>query len=411
MSDNPWVNAKAQLKNAALFANVSPNLITRLSEPDRIIEGSLQVAMDDGSTRSFQGFRVQHNNIRGPYKGGLRYHPQVNMDEVKALSFWMTMKCAIADVPFGGGKGGVVVDPKQLSNAELERLTREFAHLLQPHIGPDKDVPAPDVNTNGQIMAWLRDEYEKLTGTSAPAVVTGKPVGSGGSEGRTEATGLGGKYALDEMLKLSGETGEGKKVAIQGFGNVGSYLARYLVEDGYKVVALSDSKSAIFTSQGFSDISALETYKKDHGSLSGFPGAQDINLGYVLTLDVDIAVPAALENAITVENATDIKARVVLEMANGPTTKEADDILKNKGVILIPDILANAGGVVVSYLEWYQNLHNEKWEKQRVFKELESKMRSAAVETYRESVTLGIDLRDAAYVVALKRLDSAFGQN
>ena len=406
MRANPWETAQAQLQKAALSLRLDPLLLARLSQPDRIVEVSLPLKMDDGSVRVFSGFRVQHNNLRGPYKGGLRYHRDVDMDEVKALSFLMTMKNALVDVPFGGGKGGIAVNPKELSEGELERLTREFTRRLAPVIGPELDVPAPDVNTNGKIMDWIRDEYEKAVGHPAPAVVTGKPLGAGGSEGRTEATGLGGSFALDEILRLRGVSGKGKTVAIQGFGNVGSYLARYLQKAGYKVVAFSDSKSAVFSGKGFSDIDSLEAFKKEHGSLLGYPGAKAIRNDEILTLPVDIIVPAALENALTADIAKGVKASVVLEMANGPTTPEAEEILRANNVTVIPDILANSGGVAVSYFEWFQNRRDERWTKAEVFKKLEKKMRAAADAVYRTARERGVTLRDAAYIVAIERLAS-----
>ena len=406
MRANPWETAQTQLQKAAQALSLDPLLLARLSQPDRIVEVSLPLKMDDGSVRVFSGFRVQHNNIRGPYKGGLRYHPDVDMDEVKALSFWMTMKNALVDVPFGGGKGGIAVNPKELSEGELERLTREFTRRLAPVIGPELDVPAPDVNTNGKIMDWIRDEYEKTVGHPALSVVTGKPLGAGGSEGRTEATGLGGSFALDEILRLRGVSGKGKTVAIQGFGNVGSYLARYLQKSGYKVVALSDSKSAIFSGKGFNDIDALEVFKKEHGSFAGYPAAKAIRNDEILTLPVDIVVPAALENALTADIAKGVKASVVLEMANGPTTPEAEEILRANNVTVIPDILANSGGVAVSYFEWFQNRRDERWTKAEVFKKLEKKMRAASDAVFRTARERGVTLRDAAYVVAIERLAS-----
>jgi glutamate dehydrogenase/leucine dehydrogenase len=404
---NPWEAAQSELEKAARRLQLDPLHHARLAEPDRIIEVSLPLQMDDGTVRRFDGFRVQHNNIRGSYKGGLRYHPQVDMNEVKALSFWMTMKNAVIDVPFGGGKGGIAVDPKELSKGELERLTRSFARALSPVVGPEMDVPAPDVNTNGTIMRWFRDEYEKVTGASAAAVVTGKPLEYGGSEGRTEATGLGGIYALDEILKLRGETLSAKRIAVQGIGNVGSYFARYAIERGACVVALSDSKGGILQEGGFSDIGAVEAYKKENGALTGFPGATLIGSAAVLELDVDIVVPAALENAITDENAPRIKAPLIVEMANGPTTPEADAILGAAGKTVVPDILANSGGVAVSYFEWYQNIHSEHWNKSDVFSRLEEKMR-AAVRTIDENAkTSAVSLRDAAYLVAISRVAAA----
>ncbi|MEK9153985.1 MAG: Glu/Leu/Phe/Val dehydrogenase [Patescibacteria group bacterium] len=405
MQNNPWERARAQLKNTAKIISLDSLLEARLGSPDRVVEISIPLLLDDGSVKVFTGFRVQHNNILGPYKGGLRYHPQVDMDEVKALAFWMTMKNAVIDVPFGGGKGGITVDPKKLSESELERLTRGFARELSSYIGPETDVPAPDVNTTPKIMAWIRDEYSKIVGKDSPAVVTGKPVGEGGSEGRTEATGLGGFYALMELLNLSNREYKDMTVAIQGFGNVGSFLAEYLKEAGFKIVALSDSKGGIYAPEGI-DVAKAETYKKSKGSLLGF-GGKDISSDEVLTLPVDIIVPAALENAITEKNAPDIKASIVLELANGPTTLEADEILRAKRITVIPDILANAGGVAVSYFEWYQNMHDEKWKKEDVFKKLKAKMDSAARAVYGAHKTYGVSLREAAYIVALKRIAAA----
>ena len=418
MENNPWTRAQEQLRSAASHLSLDPLLLARLGSPDRVIEVSLPVRMDDGSARVFDGFRVQHNNIRGPYKGGLRYHPKVDMDEVKALAFWMTMKNAIVDVPFGGGKGGIAVDPKKLSEAELERLTREFARKLTPVIGPALDVPAPDVNTNGKIMNWIRDEYARGTGSDAPAVVTGKPLEAGGSEGRPEATGLGGRYALDAFLRMQGRSPRGMTVAIQGFGNVGSFLARYLQESGFTIVALSDSKGGIYVPHGINDLKAVEDCKERSGKLAGCycvgsvcdlatmesVGGRDISPEEVLTLPVDVVVPAALENAITEENAPDIQASIVLELANGPTTIEADAILAKKGVTVIPDILANAGGVAVSYFEWYQNIHGEKWKKEDVFAKLKEKMEAASEAVHAASLECKVSLREAAYIVALKRL-------
>lgn len=418
MSNNPWEQALAELEKAAVHANVPRSLIERLKTPDRIIEVSIPVVMDDGRTQVFHGYRVQHNNMRGPYKGGLRYHPKVNMDEVKALSFWMTMKNAIVDVPFGGGKGGITVDPKMLSEGELERLTRAFTREIAPYIGPELDVPAPDVNTNAKIMAWMRDEYARATGKDAPAVVTGKPIEKGGSEGRIEATGLGGFYVLAEIMKQTGRRKSGASVAIQGFGNVGKYLANYLKDAGFSIVALSDSKGGIYVKSGIPDLKTVAECKEKSGKLAGcycvgsvcdlsnmeVLGGRDITSLEALTLPVDIAVPAALENAITKENAADVQASIVLEMANGPTTREADEILKKKHALVIPDVLANSGGVAVSYYEWYQNMHEETWEKDTVFQKLKERMEEAARAVHEASKEYSVSLRDAAYIVALKRL-------
>ncbi len=407
MHNNPWDRAKMQLERAASLVEVDSEVLARLERPDAIIEVTLPVVMDDGTEKTFRGYRVQHNNILGPYKGGLRYHPQVDLDEAKALAFWMTMKNALINVPFGGGKGGIEVDPKKLSEGELERLTRVFTGKLALHVGPEKDVPAPDVNTNSKTMHWIVDEFSKLVGVHTPAVVTGKPIEHGGSEGRTEATGLGGSFALLAILSKIDRKPAGLTMAIQGFGNVGSYLARYAKESGIRVVALSDSKSAIYIQEGI-DLQEVEAYKKEKGTFKGFHDA-DIAPDTILSLPVDIVVPAALENAITEHNAHDIKASMVLELANGPTTLEADEILRSKNILVIPDILANAGGVVVSYFEWLQNKTGQKWTKETVFKELKQKMDAAAARVFSISKEKAVSLRDAAYIVALQNIQDKKG--
>lgn len=408
LRDNVWERAKEQLAEAAALVELSPLLRARLSSPDRVAEVSLPITMDDGRVEVFRGFRVQHNNIRGPYKGGLRYHPQVDMDEVKALAFWMTMKNAVVDVPFGGGKGGVAVDPKKLSAGELERLTREFARKLQPIIGPLLDVPAPDVNTTAEIMGWIADEYGKGTGTPTRAVVTGKHIAHGGSHGRTEATGEGGAYALAAIVRAGGKEPRGMTIAVQGFGNVGSYFARAVTRLGMRVVALSDSKSGIYAPEGIADIDAVEAFKRTHGTLEvAVPGAKRIAPDEVLALPVDVVVPAALENALTADNAALVQTPYVLELANGPTTAAADGILNARGAIVIPDILANAGGVAVSYFEWHQNMNDEQWEKAHVLEKLQGKMEAAAAAVLDASKRLSVPLRTAAYAVALERLQAA----
>jgi glutamate dehydrogenase/leucine dehydrogenase len=401
MQNNPWQRALAQLQRTLELTEAHPDLQHRLKEPDRVVEVNVPVEMDSGETKTFRGYRVQHNNIRGPYKGGLRFHPQVDLDEAKALAFWMTMKNALIGVPFGGGKGGIEVDPKSLSEGELERLTRNFARELAHVIGPEKDVPAPDVGSNAQMMHWIADEYSKHVGGKSPAVVTGKPVEHGGSEGRTEATGYGGGFVLETIMRKLGKEPKGS-VAIQGFGNVGSYLAEYLSNRGFTIVGLSDSKSGIYAEDGI-DVEAAGKFKDEQGSLAGFGGTA-VSPSDVLTLPVDIIVPAALENSITDKNAPDIKASIVLELANGPTTLEADAILSKQGIIVIPDILANAGGVAVSYFEWEQNRREEKWTKEDVFAKLRPMMESAAEKVYAESQAKQISLRDAAYSVALRSL-------
>lgn len=403
---NPWHRALEQLEKAATIVELDPDLKARLQKPDAIVDAEFAVTMDTGEEKQFRGYRVQHNNILGAYKGGIRYHPAVDLDEAKALAFWMTMKCALVGVPFGGGKGGIEVDPKKLSEGELERLTRAFTKELALHIGPEKDVPAPDVNTNSKIMHWIYDEYSKLVGRPTPMIVTGKPLAIGGSEGRTEATGLGGAYALFTILKKMGKDPKGMTVAIQGFGNVGSFLARYLEEAGMKIVAIADSKSGVYAEEGL-DVAAAEYQKKEKGNFTGI-GAP-IAPEEVLTVSADIVVPAALENAITENNARDIKATIVLEMANGPTTLEADALLNERGVMVIPDILANAGGVIVSYFEWLQNKSNQKWRKEEVFHELKTKIEGAADKVFFTSRAQHISMRDAAYVVALRNIQDKLG--
>lgn len=405
MHHNPWQRALTQLADTLPRTSADTLLRERLAHPDRIVEVSLPLLRDDGSVAVYQGYRVQHNNIRGPYKGGLRYHPAVDLDEAKALAFWMTIKNAVVDVPFGGGKGGIAVDPNALSERELERLTRAFTRAIAPVIGPLVDVPAPDVNTNSRTMSWIADEYAKVAGHPEPAVVTGKPVTLGGSEGRTEATGEGGAAVLKCVLEKRGVRGN-KTVAIQGYGNVGSHLARALIRDGFTLVAVSDSKGGIYNPAGFTDLDIIDSTKRATGRLAS-AGATEITPSELLTLPVDIVVPAALENAITEENAARIQAAFVLEMANGPTTREADALLASRGVIVIPDVLANAGGVCVSYYEWLQNRSSERWSKDDVLTKLRAQMTRAtdAVLTHEEES--GRSLRECAYQLALTRIAAA----
>lgn len=429
-NNNPWERAKQQLKRAAKKLSLDPLLLATLSEPDKIIEVHIPLKMDNGSIKAFKGFRVQHNNLLGPYKGGIRYHQQVNMDEVKALAFWMTMKNAIIDVPFGGGKGGIEIDPKQLSEKELEQLTRRFTRKLIADIGPTIDVPAPDVNTNSKIMGWILDEYEKQIRmqkvkhkkSEILSVITGKSLEMGGSEGRIEATGLGGAYALLATLKKLGKDPKDMSIAVQGFGNVGRNVAYFLQKEGFKIVALSDSKGGIYIPNGILDINEVERCKKEKGLLAGcycvgsvcdlenkeVLGGRNIAAHDILTLPVDIVVPSALENVITKDNATKIQAKIVLEMANGPTTQEADEILKKRNITVIPDVLANSGGVAVSYFEWYQNMHQEKWKKEEVFDKLKKKMEHAVGNVLTMQKEYGGTLREAAYILALKRIKNKF---
>lgn len=421
---NPWKRAQQQLAKAGEHLKLDPLLMAHLSEPERIIEVSLPFKKDNGEIHTARGYRVQHNSHHGPYKGGLRYHPDVSMDEVKSLAFLMTIKNAIIDVPFGGGKGGITIDPKVLSEPELERLTRLFTRRLAHAIGPDKDIPAPDVNTNAKIMSWIVDEYSIIVGKHSPAVVTGKPIEHGGSLGRTEATGLGGSYALLEIIRRKGLDPKTLTVAVQGFGNVGYYIAHFLQQNGLKVVALSDSKGGIYIPDGVASIEQIEKCKQQKGYLAGCycvgsvcdiqykdrVQGRDISPDELLTLPVDIIVPAALGNVITKDNAYQIKADIILEMANGPTTIAADEILQAENKIVIPDILANSGGVAVSYFEWYQNIHNETWSKEDVFKKLERKMTKAVGDVYDAAREHSVTLRDAAYLVALQRLEKTWNK-
>ena len=371
--------------------------------PERTVEVSLPLRRDSGEPAVFSGYRVQHNNLRGPYKGGLRFHQNVSMDEVKALALWMTIKCAVIDIPMGGGKGGIAVDPKQLSMGELEQLTRMFTRRIADVIGPMKDVPAPDVNTNPQVMAWIKDEYSTLVGHPAPAVVTGKAIADGGSQGRNEATALGGVYALLAYLRARGKEPAGMTVAVQGYGNAGRIAARLLTEHGCRVIAASDSQGGCYFPAGIADLAELERIKDTTKTVKGAIG-QEISSEELLVLPVDILVPAALEDSLTSAIAENVKASIVIELANGPTTLDADAILRRKGVVVLPDVLANAGGVAVSYFEWYQNLHGEEWTVEDVHEKLRSKMDSAVTKVLRIAEKHHIGLRQAAYVLALESL-------
>ena len=347
---NPYQDAMHQLDKVSKVKNFGDDFIARLRIPDRDIRISIPVSMDDGTLKIFEGYRVEYNNTLGPYKGGIRYHPDTEINEVKALAFWMTLKCAVAGIPMGGGKGGITVDPHKLSKAELERLSRGWVKKLSDVLGPHKDVPAPDVNTTPEIMAWMADEYAKITGDKTRATFTGKPIHNGGSEGRGVATGLGGFYVFN-ILSKELNLPEKCKVAIQGFGNVGANAAEIFTQHGHIVIAVSDSKSAIYKESGL-DLEKVEAHKKNTGALKDFEGAKNITNEELLELNCDVLIPAAFEDQITKDNADKIKAKVILELANGPTTPEADEILYQKNIPVIPDILANSGGVTVSYFEW-----------------------------------------------------------
>lgn len=400
---NPFENAMAQLDKVAKIKKFDESFLEKMRRPNRDIKISIPVVMDDGSTRVFEGYRVEYNNALGPYKGGIRYHQDTEINEVKALAFWMSIKCAVAGIPMGGGKGGITVDPKQLSKTELERLSRGWVKRLADILGPTKDVPAPDVNTTPEIMAWMNDEFMKLTGEKTGATFTGKPIDKGGSEGRGVATGLGGFYVFDFLRQKLG-LGEVCDVAVQGFGNVGSNAAQIFAEHGHKVIAVSDSKGGIYSANGL-DIEQVLEYKKKNGTLSQFPGSRDITNKELLVLPCDVLVPAAFENVITDKNAKDIKAEIILELANGPITPEADEILSAKNIKVVPDVLANSGGVTVSYFEWDQNLKNEHWAEAEVFQKLKAKMDEATGQIYDKATELKTDMRTSAFIVALERIE------
>jgi glutamate dehydrogenase (NAD(P)+) len=403
---NPWRIAQHQFDLAADRLNLDPGLRRVLREPRRELTVHFPVHMDDGSVEVFTGYRVQHNLGRGPAKGGIRYHQNVSLDEVKALAMWMTWKCAVVGIPFGGGKGGVIVDPKGLSTRELEGLTRRFTTEISVLIGPERDIPAPDVNTNAQTMAWIMDTYSMHVGYTVPGVVTGKPISLGGSEGRVEATARGVCYCIEEGARKLDLDLSTARVAVQGFGNAGSIAARLMAEAGARIVALSDSTGGIAAPDGL-DVAAVADWKRAHGSVVGFPGSREISNAELLETDCDILIPAALEAQITAANAGNVKARIVAEAANGPTTPEADRILAEKGVFLIPDVLCNAGGVTVSYFEWVQDLNRDHWSEETVNAKLREIMCGAFDEVLDLAESNEVDNRTGAYLLAVDRVASA----
>jgi glutamate dehydrogenase (NAD(P)+) len=406
---NPFESLREQVDDAAAFLDVPSDVVTRLKSPERVLELTLSVEMDDGHLETFRAFRSQFNGDRGPYKGGIRYHPHVSRDEVKALSGWMVYKCAVVDIPYGGGKGGIVIDPRDYSESELERITRSFAAELRPFIGPDKDIPAPDVNTGQREMNWIKDTYETLENTTAPGVITGKSLDNGGSAGRVEATGRSVMLAAREVFDYLDKDVSGATVAVQGYGNAGSVAAKLIEDLGASVVAVSDSSGAVFDPEGL-DTRAVKQFKRETGSVSDYPEAEEeFSNDDLLTMDVDLLVPAALENAIDAELADRAEADVIVEAANGPITPDADDILTEKQVTVVPDILANAGGVTVSYFEWVQNRQRFAWTEERVNDELERVVVDAfdrLVEAFEEHDLP--NLRTAAYVVAIQRVANAY---
>lgn len=403
---NAFNNALKQLDKAAKLLDLKEDIIEFLKKPKRILQFSLPVKMDDDKVRVFEGYRVQYNDARGPYKGGIRFHQRVNLAEVKALAFWMAIKTATVGIPMGGGKGGVAINPKKLSPAELERLSRAYMRAVANFVGPEIDIPAPDVNTNPQIMAWMMDEYEKIKGGHYPAVITGKPIELGGSAGRGTATAQGGFYVLQELLTKLKLGRKKLSVAIQGFGNAGAVFADLVKQAGLKVVAVSDSQGGIYNEQGL-DLDKIKEYKKQTGSVVNFADAKNVTNQKLLELPVDMLAPAALENQITKDNAGRIKAQIILELANGPVTPEADEKLFKKGKIVVPDILANAGGVTVSYFEWVQNRQQYYWTEKEVWKKLKVIIVKAFNEIWQTSQEFKVDLRTAAFVLAVKRIAEA----
>jgi glutamate dehydrogenase (NAD(P)+) len=406
LRENPFEIARAQLRQVGDAFGIDDNLINVLSQCKKAVEVSIPTQMDDGSTHAFVGYRVTHNIARGPSKGGIRYHPDVTLDEVKALAMWMTWKCALASIPFGGAKGGVVVNPKSLSRRELERMTRRFTSEIINEIGPEKDIPAPDVGTDARVMAWIFDTYSMNKGHSVLGVVTGKPLAIGGSLGREEATARGALYVLRGAARKKELNLNGATVAVQGFGNVGSYLARFVAQDGAKVVAISDSAGGVHNRNGI-DVEAAFAHKRETGSLGGLAGTEPISNDDLLLLECDVLAPCALEQVITETNADRIKAKIVVEGANGPVTPAADEILEQNGVLILPDILANAGGVIVSYFEWVQGLQEYFWSENEVNAKLNDIVTRAFNETWARYEGRSVSMRLASYGVAVERVAEA----
>jgi glutamate dehydrogenase (NAD(P)+) len=406
LRENPFEIARQQLRRVAFTFDIDPNLISVLQECKKAVVVSVPVVMDDGTVRTYEGYRVTHNIARGPSKGGIRYHPDVTLDEVKALAMWMSWKCALMGIPFGGAKGGVVCNPKQLSEIELQKLTRRYTSEIINEIGPEKDIPAPDVGTDARVMAWIFDTYSMNKGHSVLGVVTGKPLTIGGSLGREEATARGALYCLREAVRKRSLALQGLTVAVQGFGNVGSHLARLLTEEGAIVVAVSDSSGGLYNPNGI-DVQAALAHKRDAGTLQGLRGAEPISNEDLLQLECDVVAPCALEQVITEENADKIRAKIVCEGANGPTTPAGDEILEDRDVLVLPDVLANAGGVVVSYFEWVQGLQEYFWKEPEVNAKLNDIVTRAFNETWQTFETKKTSMRMAAYGLAVQRVAEA----
>ncbi|HUE83959.1 MAG TPA: Glu/Leu/Phe/Val dehydrogenase [Pyrinomonadaceae bacterium] len=403
---NPFEIAKQQFNRAADYLDLDPSLRQVLQTPKRQLIVSIPVKMDGGDVQVFEGYRVQHNIARGPAKGGIRYHPNVTLDEVKALASWMTWKCATVGIPYGGGKGGVVCDTKSLSKNELERLTRRYAFEIAPIIGPDRDIPAPDMYTDEQTMAWIMDTISMVRGHTELGVVTGKPISLGGSQGRSEATARGCLYALREACRVKGVSLDGARVVVHGFGNAGANIARMVADDGARVVAACDSKAAVYAENGL-DIDAALKHKAEKRSLMGLAGTKEIDPEDVIAVDCDILLPAALENAVTLANVGRVKARIIAELANGPVTPGADRIFADNGVFLVPDILANAGGVTVSYYELVQDQYSFFWSESQINDTLEVTMTTAFKSVLETAEKYDTDMRTGAYILAVERVAEA----
>ena len=403
---NPFQIAKQQFNRAADYLDLDDSTRHVLSAAKRQLIVSIPVKMDGGDVQVFEGYRVQHNIARGPAKGGIRYHPNVTLDEVKALASWMTWKCATVGIPYGGGKGGVICDPKSLSKNELERLTRRYAFEIAPIIGPDRDIPAPDVYTDEQTMAWIMDTISMVRGHTELGVVTGKPISLGGSQGRAEATARGCLYALREACRVKGINLKGARVAVQGFGNAGANIARLVAADGARVVAACDSKAGVYSDTGI-DIQAALRHKAETKSLAGLSGTKSLSPEDIVGVDCDILLPSALENAITLANVGTVKAKIIAELANGPTTPGSDRVLADEGVFLVPDILANAGGVTVSYYEWVQDQYSFFWSEHQINETLEQTMRTAFKSVYETAQRYDTDMRTGAYILAVDRVAEA----
>jgi glutamate dehydrogenase (NAD(P)+) len=406
LRENPFELAQQQLQRVAHAFAIDQNIINVLRQCKKAVVVSVPVSMDDGSIQTFEGYRVQHNIARGPSKGGIRYHPDVTLDEVKSLAMWMTWKCALMNIPFGGAKGGVICNPKTLSALELQKMTRRYTSEIINEIGPEKDIPAPDVGTDPSVMAWIFDTYSMNKGHSVLGVVTGKPLNVGGSLGRLEATSRGCLYCIREALRKENRSIDGTTIAIQGFGNVGSFLAKFMQEEGATVVALSDSSGGIYNPNGI-DVNTAIAHKNETGRLSGLKGTEPISNEELLLVECDVLAPCALEQVITTDNADKVRARIICEGANGPTTPAADDILEERGILILPDVLANAGGVVVSYFEWVQGLQEYFWKENEVNARLNDIMTRAFNETWQTTESRGTSMRISAYGLAVLRVAEA----